>query len=200
MKARVIFISLLAILYGCAAQGRKPDLKAIDHYPMYFHSSELDIHAIGEEDLSALNGNKAFFYRSAGLLLLNLNIKNMSPHTIIIDRESIYLLTENDIKFPSISGNDAIEAYMDGWFGLKQFLVTPDIVDTCRSKSMQGYVSIAPHQNINTYVFFKVNEKKYNAAINGELFLNIKKVQIIDDIQYKLNNKKNISFKNRKKP
>jgi hypothetical protein len=190
LKTKVILIGLLTILYGCAAQGKKPDLKKIDYYPMYFHSSGLEIHAIGEKDLRALNGNSVTFYKTSGLLLLNLNVRNTSPYAILIDRSSIYLLTESDMQFPSISGNDALEVYMHGWFGFKQLLVPPDIVDTCRSKSMQNNVSIEPYKNINTYIFFKVDEKNYNAALNGELFINIKRVQIVDNIQYKLDNKK----------
>lgn len=190
LKTKILLISLLTILGGCAGHSSKIDLKKIDSYPMHFHSSEIELYAIGEVDLISLYDNKVCIYKASDLLLLNLNIKNTSPYTIMIDRTSIYLLSENDEKFTSISGKDALEAYMDGWFGLKRFLVTPDIVYTCQANSIQRYKTIEPDESINTNVFFKVHEKKHDAAINGELFINIKKVKIFDNNQYKLITKK----------
>lgn len=161
---KVILISLFAIFYGCGLYITKPDVE-IDNYPMQFHSNTLDLSGISVQST-----------KPSDFLVFNLNIRNKAPYPIMIDRSSIYLLNEYGIKFSSINfqdaleEKDALEASMKGW---------------------QNYLTIEPGKSHNTYVFFRIDRNKYTTDAKTELFVNIKKVQFLEDIQYVLKNTKN---------
>lgn len=177
---------ILILINGCTARiSQIKDYGDIQNYGRSFINKELLIGLSVEmtpDDPNALMNSP---FKSKKLLVINIKMKNIGRSQVVINRENIAIFTEDGKSFIPLDKESAARR-ASGPFGIYQVLFLSNIGRGYHKFGLDRQIVLGPGEEKKGYLFYKVKDKYYDLAKDGEIRILFAEVNMVENIEYKI--------------
>jgi hypothetical protein len=124
-------------------------------------------------------------FKGINLFVINVKMKNLGRDTLIIKRQDIPIITKDNTKFTPLSKDSAVIC-ATGPLGIYRTIFLQNIGYGYQAFGLDEKIILAPSEEQNGYLFYRVRSKYYEQVKEGEIHILFSRINLIENSIFRL--------------